>query len=108
MENIYSAYTKNVNNETMYFVKRFTSFPDLVGSPSILADYGMHKKFLKACFIAQISDKIIINQLAAQVNLSPLSEPGKLISFKPTRQNAHSFLKNTQHFLSKFRLAGFN
>ena len=108
MENIYAAYTKNVNNETMYFVKRFSSFPDIAGSPSILADYGMHKKFHKACFIARISDKIIIDQLAAQVNLSPVPEPGKLISFKPSKHNAHSFLKNTQHFLSKFRLAGFN
>ncbi len=97
-----------VNNEMLYFVKKYTTFTDLEGSPQVLSEYGMHAKFLKACAIAQIFDKSIIEQLANQVNLLPASEPAKVISFNPAKQNAHSFLRNTQHFLSKLRLAGFN
>ena len=108
MENIYFAYTKKVNNEILYFVKMYTSFTDIEGSPQILSEFGMHSRFLKACKIAQIFDKSIIEELAKQVNLLPTSEPGKVISFNHTKSNSHSFLKNTQHFLSKLRLAGFN
>ena len=108
MENIYSAYTMKVNNEILYFVKKHTTFTDIEGSPQILSEYGMHAKFMKACAIAHIYDKTIIEQLADQVNLLPTSEPGKVISFNPSKQNSHSFLRNTQHFLSKLRLAGFN
>ena len=108
MENIYSAYTLTVNNETLYFVKKYTSFTSLEGSPQILSEYGMHSKFLKACAIAQIYDQTVIKQLASQVHLSPSFEPGKVISFNSSKQNSHSFLRNTQHFLSKFRLVGFN
>ena len=49
MENIYSAYTMKVNNEMLYFVKKYTTFTDLEGSPQVLSEYGMHAKFLKAC-----------------------------------------------------------
>ncbi len=108
MENIYSAYTKKVNNETLYFVKKYTSYTDIEGSPQILSEYAMHSRFLKACSIAQIFDKTIIEQLANQVHLSPVPEKGKVISFNPSKHNGHSFLRNTQHFLSKLRLAGFN
>ena len=108
MENIYSAYTIKVNNETLFFVKKYTSFTDIEGSPQILSEYGMHSKFLKACAIAQIIDKTIIEHLANQVNILPASEPAKVISFNPSKQNSHSFIRNTQQFLSKFRLAGFN
>jgi hypothetical protein len=108
MENIYFAYTKKVNNETLYFVKKYTSFTDIEGSPQILSEYGMHSKFLKACKFAQIFDKSTIEELAKQVNLSPGAEPGKVISFNHSKSNSHSFLRNTQHFLSKLRLAGFN
>ena len=108
MENIYTAYTKKVNNETLYFVKRFTSFKDIEGSPLILSDYGMHSNFSKACAIAQINDERIIEQLARQVQILPATDSAKVIEFNPSKQAAPSFLRNTQHFLSKFRLAGLN
>ena len=108
MENIYTAYTKKVNNETFYFVKRYTSFTDIEGSPTILSDYGMHSKFSKACAIAQISDAKIIEQLARQVHIIPANDPAKVIEFNPSKHTAPSFIRNTQHFLSKFRLAGLN
>ena len=108
MENIYSAYTMKVNNETLYFVKKYTSFTDLESAPKILSQFGMHKTFLKACAIAQIFDKSIIDQLATQVHITTSSEPAKVIRFNPAKQSSHSLLRNTQHFLSKLRLAGFN
>ena len=108
MENIYTAYSINVNNETLYFVKKYTNFTDIEGSPKILSEYGMHSKFLKACYIAKIFDKEIIEQLANQVNITSAPEPGKVISFNPSKEHSHSFLRNTQHFLSKLRLAGLN
>ena len=108
MENIYTAYTKKINNETYYFVKRYTAFTDIEGSPQILSDFGMHTKFIKACSIAQIFDEKIIHQLSTQVNIIPATVPAKVINFKPTKHVSTSFLRNTQHFLSKFRLAGFN
>ena len=108
MENIYTAYTRRVNNETFYFVKRFTSFTSIEGSPQILSDYGMHSKFSKACAIAQIFDEKIIEQLARQVQIIPATDPAKVIEFNPSKRAIPSFLRNTQHFLSKLRLAGFN
>lgn len=108
MENIYTAYTKRVNNETLYFVKRYTSFKDIEGSPLILSDYGMHSTFSKACSIARIYDERIIEQLARQVQIIPAADSAKVIEFNPSKQEAPSFLRNTQHFLSKFRLAGLN
>lgn len=108
MENIYTAYTKKVNNETLYFVKRLTSFTDIEGTPQILSDFGMHSSFSKACAIAQIFDEKIIEQLARQVNILPATDPAKVIEFNPSKHTAPSFFRNTQHLLSKFRLAGLN
>ena len=111
MENIYTAYTKKVNNETLYFVKRYISFNDIKGSPQILSDFGMHSKFSKACAIAQIYDERIVAQLSRQVQqvqIIPATDSAKVIEFNPSKQSAPSFLRNTQHFLSKFRLAGLN
>ncbi|MEO6682709.1 MAG: hypothetical protein ABIN48_07760 [Ginsengibacter sp.] len=106
MENIYSAYTKKVNNETLYFVKKYTSFTDIEGSPQILSEFGMHSSFFKACKIAQIFNKEIINELAIQVHLNPVTDAAKVISFNKSKHASRSFLRNTQHFLSKLRLAG--
>lgn len=108
MENTYTAYTKKINNETLYFVKRFTSFNDIKGMPRVLSDYGMHSEFSKACAIAQIFDERIIEQLARQLHLIPATDPAKVISFNPSKQAAPSFLRSTQHFLSKLNLAGLN
>ena len=108
MEIIYTAYTKRVNNETLYFVKKFTSFTEIEGFPQILSEYGMHSKFLKACAIAQIYDERIIEQLARQVQILPATDSAKVIEFNPAKHAAPSFLRNTQHFLSRFRLAGLN
>ncbi len=108
MENIYTAYTKKVNNETLYFVKRFTTFTDIKGAPQILSDYGMHSKFSKACAIAQIFDEKVIELLSKQVYLTLVTDPAKVIEFNSSKQVTPSFLRNTQHFLSKLHLAGLN
>ena len=108
MENIYTAYTKKVNNETLYFIKKFITFNDIKGAPQILSHYGMHSEFSKACAIAQIFDEEIIKQLAKQVYLTPATDPAKVIEFNPLKQGAPSFLRNTQQFLSKLHLAGLN
>lgn len=56
MENIYTAYTKLVENKTYYFIKKFLAFPELEGVDPVLESYGMHTDFNKACSIAAVND----------------------------------------------------
>lgn len=106
MENIYTAYTKKINDEVHYFVKHYTRFKDIDGSPAILSEYGMHKDFFKACAIAKIYEETVVMDLSAQVFLP--ATPAKVISFNASKQRSHSILRNTQNLLSKLRLAGLN
>ncbi len=68
MANFYTAYTKVVENETYYFVKKYLSFPDLKDVPPILENYGMHTDFEKACAIALIYDPKIREQIFKEIN----------------------------------------
>lgn len=67
MENFYKAYTKDVQNETLYFVKKFIMFPELKDVPGVLESFGMHADFNRACEIAGINDKDIRKQLFADI-----------------------------------------
>jgi hypothetical protein len=67
MENFYIAYTKVVQNETLYFVKKFNMFPEFKDIPSVLESFGMHADFDRACEIAGIKDKEIRKQLFADI-----------------------------------------
>ncbi len=56
MEHVYSAYTKIVQDQLHYFVKKTMVIPELVGIADIVVGFGMHTDFEKACLIAGIND----------------------------------------------------
>ena len=63
MENIYTAYTKVIENKTYYFIKKYLVFPDLKDVAPVLESYGMHMDFNRACSIAAVYDPKIKEQL---------------------------------------------
>lgn len=66
MENLYTVYTKLIENKTYYFIKHFLTFPEFKGVEPVLENFGMHTDFDKACHIAGISDIVIKEQLLNQ------------------------------------------
>lgn len=68
MANFYTAYTKVVNGQTLYFVKKFQSFPEFKDVPPFLESFGMHTEFEKACAIAGIEDPKIKEQILRDLN----------------------------------------
>ena len=79
MENYYAAYTKQIQDVTYFFVKKFTIYPDLKGVPPILESYGMHTNFDKACKIASISDPKIKQQLMDEMDKNTEIQQAKII-----------------------------
>ena len=77
MENVYTAYTKIINGVTLYFVKKYKTFPEYKNVEPILETYGMHADFEKACNIARIDDRVIRKQLLE--NLEHNSPTAKLV-----------------------------
>jgi hypothetical protein len=67
MNTVYSVYTKLLNNEVHYFVKRFLSFPELPGVPDVLEGFGMHKDFNEACRLANVTDDVACQQIFDQL-----------------------------------------
>ncbi len=67
MENFYTAYTKVVQNSTLYFVKKYLNFPELGDVPGILESYGMHSDFNRACEIAGVKDDTIKKHLLEDI-----------------------------------------
>jgi hypothetical protein len=68
MANVYTAYTKTVQDKVHYFVKRFQTFPDLKNVPPVQESFGMHTDFDKACSIASIFDPKIKAQILDELN----------------------------------------
>jgi len=67
MENVYTSYTKTVQNKTFYFVKKFLVLPEFKEIEPILESYGMHTNFDKACEIAQITDHSVKEMLLKEI-----------------------------------------
>ncbi|MDQ6904803.1 MAG: hypothetical protein M3139_17560 [Bacteroidota bacterium] len=67
MENFYTAYTKVVQNTTLYFVKKYITFPEYGDVPGVLESYGMHADFNKACEIAAVTDQQVRKNLFADL-----------------------------------------
>lgn len=67
METNFTCYTKKVQGEVFYFVKKFIVFPEYNNVPPILEALGMHTDFNKACTIAQLTDAAIKKQLLEEV-----------------------------------------
>lgn len=106
MENIYLAYTKVINDATFYFVKKYTTFPELEDMPKVLDSMGMHRDFYRACDIAKIYEEAVINKLLDELHILPVTE--KVIPMYGVKAITHSLVKNTQHAILKLRLAGIN
>ena len=70
MENFYSAYVRNINGDTFYFVKKYLVFPEYEEVPAILENYAMHTDFEKACKIALIDEKVVQQQLINELQLN--------------------------------------
>jgi hypothetical protein len=83
MEYTYSAYTKLINDQTHYFVKKYVLFPELKGVGPVLVNYGMHTDFLKACSIASIYDNAIRQQLYKEAQATV--QQAKLIDFNAVK-----------------------
>ena len=83
MEYTYSASTKLINNQTYYFVKKYVLFPELKDVGPVLANYGMHTDFLKACSIASIYDSAIREQLFMEAQATV--QQAKLVDFNAVK-----------------------
>ena len=106
MENIYKTYTKEINGVKVYFVKKYTSFPEYENFPMVLDTMGMHADFYKACDIAKVFDEIIVARLMNELHIIPAS--ARVIHMNGVKAVTHSFLKNTHQAILKLRLASIN
>ena len=106
MENIYTAYTRVINDVSFYFVKRYTIFPEYEGVPKVLENLGMHTDFYRACDIARIYDEEIVSKLLDDLHILP--ETAKVVPMKKISAMTHSLIKNTHQVILKLRLAGIN
>jgi hypothetical protein len=106
MENIYKAYTKEINGKTFYFVKKFSVFPEYENSPKVLDAMGMHTDFYKACNIAKIDDDIVVRNLMNELHIIP--DSARVIHMHGVKAMTHSLIKNTQQAILKLRLASLN
>ncbi len=78
MNTFYSAYTRQVQGTKFYFVKRFSTFPELKGMPAILENYGMHPDFKMACSIAKVDDPSIRQNLLESIENAEAAH-GKIV-----------------------------
>lgn len=106
MENIYKAYTKEINEKTFYFVKKFSIFPEYEDSPKVLDAMGMHTDFFKACSIAKIDDDVIVSKLMNGLHIIP--DSARVIHMHGVKAMTHSLIKNTHQAILKLRLASIN
>ena len=67
METNFTCYTKKVQGNIFYFVKKFIVFPELNNISPLLEGYGMHADFDKACAIANLYDEAIKKQLLEEI-----------------------------------------
>ena len=79
MENFYTAYTKQIENTTHYFVKKFMAFPEFPNVEPVLESYGMHADFNKACTIAGIQEPEIKERLLREAEAT--LQTAKVIDF---------------------------
>lgn len=106
MENIYTAYSKEINGKTFFFVKKYNTFPEYENFPKVLESMGMHTDFYKACDIAAINDPSIVTRLLNELHILPGST--KVIQMHGVKAMTHTLLKNTQQAILKLKLAGIN
>ena len=85
METFYKAYSKQVDDQLTYFVKRYLHFPEYSGVADILEGYGMHTDFEKACSIAGIENQKIRKQIFEDMQAA--APQAKVIDLNPVDVN---------------------
>jgi len=85
MEQVCQCYTRDVDQVTHYFVKRFLHFPEYDGVSDCLEGYGMHTDFRKACEIAGINDVAVCEELFCSLTIAP--GKAKIISLERYSMN---------------------
>jgi len=85
MKHVYQCYTRDVDQVTHYFVKRFLHFPEYAGVPDCLEGYGMHTDFRKACEIAGVKDVAVCEELFSSLTIAP--GKAKIISLELYKMN---------------------
>lgn len=107
MKSIYQAYTRDINRQTHYFVKKYHSFPEIENFPPILDTMGMHRDFLKACELANVEDENSVQYLMEELNLTKVS--GKVIPIqnvqREKREKASSIFNLPQQWLARLKWA---
>jgi hypothetical protein len=106
MENIYKAYTKEINGKTFYFVKKFSVFSEYENSPKVLDAMGMDTDFFKACNIAKVEDDMVVSKLMNELHIVP--DSARVINMHGVKAMTHSLIKNTHQAILKLRLASLN
>jgi len=76
IETEYQSYTKEINGEVFYFVKKFIVFTGFNNVSPLLTGYGMHRDFEKACRIAGVTENAI------QQKIRPDLPVAKIVQFK--------------------------
>lgn len=76
LETDYQSYTKEINGEVFYFVKKFILFTGFDNVSPLLTGYGMNRNFEKACHIAGVTEKAI------QQKIRPDLPTAKIVDFK--------------------------
>lgn len=79
----YSSYTKLIDNQTFYFVKKYLLFPEWRGVAPVLVNYGMHTDFYKACSIASVSEPTLMIELLKEAQAT--IQQAKLIEFNSVK-----------------------
>jgi len=89
METNFTCYTKKVQGEIFYFVKKFIVLPEYSNVPPMLEAFGMHTDFDKACAIAQLTDAAIKKQLLEEVEVESGLKQAKVIDLTEVNFNSH-------------------
>lgn len=108
MKNIYTAYTREINNHTHYFIKKYISLPELKMVPPILEAMGMHQDFMKACDLAEVKDGEALDSMMKQLGLSRVRNeviPIHQLAKEQPAPKRYPLFRNAQNLLQKLRLA---
>lgn len=107
MKSFYQAYTREINRQTHYIVKKYNCFPEYENFPPILDAMGMHRDFLKACELANVEDDYSVQHLMEELNLTKVS--GKVIPIQNVPREkvskTSSIFNLPQQWLSRLRWA---
>ena len=86
IETEYQSYTKEINGEVFYFVKKFIVFTGFNDVSPLLIGYGMHRDFEKACRIAGVIEKDIQQKIRTDLPTARVVE-FKNYSFKGRKKS---------------------